>query len=75
MAIEIEEINKHNINIHQLANLSVNLWPDFNDSEMLNYYETILESGINACFLLHEHQNYIGFIELSIRNDYVEGKV
>ena len=67
----IEPIN--NKNYSQAAKLSVKLWPDNDIEEMTTYYEDIMQTGKANCFLLRNKWGYIGFIELSIRNNYVEG--
>lgn len=60
-------------NIEQAIKLSIELWPDSSLSEMTAHYEEVLNSTLATCFLLHDESGYFGFIELSIRNDYVEG--
>jgi len=67
----IVEINE--TNIHKAAELSIALWPDSNLTEMTAYYKEVLNSSFATCFLLQNESDYFGFIELSIRNDYVEG--
>jgi aminoglycoside 6'-N-acetyltransferase I len=68
---KIEDINE--TNIQKLAELSVELWPDCDLSEMTVHYERIIKSNMATCFLIRDELNYFGFIELSVRNDYVEG--
>jgi aminoglycoside 6'-N-acetyltransferase I len=67
----IEELNKNNL--LQAAQLSLELWPGSRLDEMTTHYEEVLQSDTATCFLLHSETGYFGFIELSVRNDYVEG--
>ncbi len=67
----IIEINE--TNFQQVAQLSIELWPDCDLSEMSTYFEEMRHADVSTCFLLQEASNYIGFIELNVRNDYVEG--
>jgi aminoglycoside 6'-N-acetyltransferase I len=67
----IEEINKKNI--HYVAELSIKLWPDSDLNDMTSHYAKVVNSNLATCFLLRNESSYFGFIELSIRNDYVEG--
>lgn len=67
----IEEINENNI--QKAAELSVQLWPNSDLDDMTSHYKKVVNSNLATCFLLHDESNYFGFIELSIRNDYVEG--
>lgn len=60
-------------NIQVVASLAVQLWPDTSLDEMLGHYQEVLELGEGTCFLAYKEGQPIGFIELSIRNDYVEG--
>ena len=56
-----------------VAQLAVQLWPDTELEEMQTHYSELLTQKQGACFLLRTSNQFIGFIELSIRNDYVEG--
>lgn len=56
-----------------VAQLAVQLWPDTELEEMQTHYSELLTQNQGACFLLRTSSQFIGFIELSIRNDYVEG--
>lgn len=60
-------------NIQVVASLATQLWPDTSLDEMLSHYQEVLELGEGTCFLAYQEGQPIGFVELSIRNDYVEG--
>jgi len=67
----IVELNKDNI--MKAAELAIELWPDSRLSEMTTHYEEVLNTDLATCFLVKNESDYFGFIELSVRNDYVEG--
>jgi aminoglycoside 6'-N-acetyltransferase I len=67
----VVEINKNNI--QNAAELSIELWPHSSLAEMTAHYEGVLNASLATCFLLQNESGYFGFIELSVRNDYVEG--
>lgn len=56
-----------------VAQLATQLWPDTELVEMQTHYSDLLKQNQGACFVLRTSSQPIGFIELSIRNDYVEG--
>ena len=60
-------------NAQKAAELSIELWPDSDLPEMTAHYEELFLRNLGTCFLLQNESGYFGFIELSIRNDYVEG--
>jgi len=59
--------------LSSLTELALALWPDIVYGEEYSYFENMLQSEHEHCFLAKEDDRYIGFIQLSIRNDYVEG--
>lgn len=60
-------------NLQSLTELTLELWPDCNyDEELLNR-KKIIESVDNYCALAELNKQYIGFVHIAIRNDYVEG--
>lgn len=67
----IEVLNPSSI--RAIAQLATQLWPDTSLNEMLGHYQEVLELGEGTCFLAYQEGQPIGFIELSIRHDYVEG--
>jgi aminoglycoside 6'-N-acetyltransferase I len=67
----VVEINEQNF--PAVADMSVRLWPDCDPGEMKDHVEQVLHAHDATCFLLQEEDGYIGFIELSVRRDHVEG--
>ena len=67
----IEELNEDNLT--SLMSLLVALWPDCDIEEELKNYRELINSGIGNCYLAKESDDYIGFIHVGSRNDYVEG--
>lgn len=60
-------------NIDQLTKLIIALWPECKfDQEYANCVR-ILESDKECYFLAKNHDQYIAFIYLNLRSDYVEG--
>lgn len=60
-------------NIEQLTSLTLELWSECTYSEELKNWQSVMVSPHEVCFLAKDGQNYIGFVHLSIRTDYVEG--
>lgn len=56
-----------------LTHLALALWPDLVYEEEYSYFENMLQSSKETCFLAKEGDRYMGFIQVSIRNDYLEG--
>lgn len=69
--IEIETLTTNNV--LAVTQLSIELWPDADFDEELLSWEKIVNTANNYCALAKLSNAYIGFIHLSIRNDYVEG--
>ena len=67
----IEELNEDNLT--SLMSLLAALWPDCDIEEELKNYRELINSGIGNCYLAKESDDYIGFIHVGSRNDYVEG--
>ncbi|MDI9863642.1 GNAT family N-acetyltransferase [Flectobacillus sp. DC10W] len=67
----IQEISRDNISA--IAHLATLLWSDTTQEEMLSHFEEVYLSEHPTAFLLKQDQKDIGFIELSVRQDYVEG--
>lgn len=67
----IQEISRDTISA--IAHLATQLWPDTNTDEMFEHFEEVLLADHPTAFLLLQDQKPIGFIELSVRQDYVEG--
>lgn len=69
--MQIEELNENNI--ASLIPLVIALWPDCDRDEELENYRELINSVNGTCYLAKENDDYIGFIHIGIRNDYVEG--
>lgn len=67
----IEEINKDNFN--EWLSMALALWPDNGKNELKDEFQKILSSTKEQAFIYKLDNEYIGFINLSIRTDYVEG--
>jgi aminoglycoside 6'-N-acetyltransferase I len=67
----IEKISTDNI-IYLLP-LVLELWPDCDYEEEYEYFHELIDSDTQTCFLAKEKDHYVAFIQLAIRNDYVEG--
>ncbi len=60
-------------NLSEVTNMLLEFWTDSNYAEEYSNFERILTSSKEKCFLLRNNQQYLGFIYLSLRTDYVEG--
>ena len=60
-------------NLEPLVGLVVELWEDCSLEEEFESYNSIIGSENEVCYVVREHEQYISFIHLSIRSDYVEG--
>lgn len=60
-------------NIEALAKLMLELWPDSSLSDELESCSSILNNENETCFLFREQEDYIAFIHVTVRFDYVEG--
>ncbi|WP_430883250.1 aminoglycoside 6'-N-acetyltransferase [Fusibacter sp. JL216-2] len=68
----IVQINHENIDA--CLKMGLNLWPDMDKIEFLEEIENAINSRTAPIFMYKkESGDHIGFIQLSIRNDYVEG--
>lgn len=67
----IEPLNESNLN--DLTNLYVEMFPDTDHHEEWQMLAGILRSKTESCFLVKESNQYVGFIHLALRSDYVEG--
>ena len=61
--------------LKQLTELVLELWQDWEFEEEFGNYKKIIDSEKEICFVCTEQENYIAFIHLSSRNDYVEGAI
>lgn len=68
----IEIMNKDNL-VH-CSNMAIKLWPDMDEDEYIaDLNETLLSNEEIAYLFRQNDGRYIGFVQLSIRKDYVEG--
>ncbi|MEQ8904660.1 aminoglycoside 6'-N-acetyltransferase [Ekhidna sp.] len=67
----IEEISKDNVS--DLAQLVLFLWPECNYKEEFQNGLKILNSPTETAFIAKNHGIYLGFIQLSLRYEFVEG--
>ncbi|MCF6464787.1 GNAT family N-acetyltransferase [Clostridium sp. Cult2] len=67
----IEEITKENFN--QWVKMALALWPDNEENELKDEFHKMLSSKKEQAFIYKLDDEYIGFTNLSIRSDYVEG--
>ena len=69
--MSVEEISEDNL--AALTSLALELWPDCSFDEEFKNYQRILAVEKETCFLIKKDSHYIGFIQLSLRSDHVEG--
>ena len=62
-----------NDNLKHLTELVLELWTDCVFEEEFEDYKSIIGSEKEVCYLVVGEQEYIGFIHVTIREDYVEG--
>ncbi|MEI7584938.1 aminoglycoside 6'-N-acetyltransferase [Runella sp.] len=60
-------------NLTAFTELVLELWPDCEFDEEYPYYQSLIDSENEICYLAKEQENYVGFIHVSMRTDYVEG--
>ena len=60
-------------NIQEWTNLALLLFPHCNFDEEFDMHKKILASENEAGFLYKIDERYVGYIHLSVRNDYVNG--
>jgi aminoglycoside 6'-N-acetyltransferase I len=64
-----------NENLQALVPLVLELWPLCIYEEEHERFMKMIHSSGSGVYLLREDEEYIGFISLSIRTDYVEGMI
>lgn len=72
----IESLNIDNVK--DCTSLAHKLWPDSEYQELLEEFMDMLSSEQNHVFLYYEGDDtkeYLGFLHLSLRTDYVEGSL
>lgn len=60
-------------NLPGLMPLVLELWADCSFDEELENYKRIVDSTDEICYLVKDIEEYVAFIHISIRHDYVEG--
>lgn len=68
---EYELLSEENLN--QIVKLSLELWPNAVFDEELKNWKELIDDDNHYVMLGKIKQAYIGFIHVSVRNDYVEG--
>ncbi|WP_309959196.1 aminoglycoside 6'-N-acetyltransferase [Arcicella sp. BE139] len=71
--MQIEQLSINNLK--QLIELVLALWEDCEFEEEFDNYKNIIGSENEICYLYKDQENYIAFIHVSTRNDYVAGAV
>ncbi|SRR5690554_4611113 len=59
--------------IHRITQLALKLWPDNNYEELKSEILTFIDSYSAAILLFESEDSIVGYSQVSIRNDYVEG--
>ena len=59
--------------LQEWTNLAIKLFPDSSFEEEFAFHQEILSSGKEFGFLYRKDGKYVGFMNLSIRHDYVNG--
>ncbi|KAA9347965.1 aminoglycoside 6'-N-acetyltransferase [Larkinella humicola] len=59
--------------VKPLTELALELWPDCTFDEEYDYYTSVVKAENEISYLVREQDQYIAFIHLTIRTDYVEG--
>lgn len=67
----IETINYSNVK--ELTSLFVEMFSETDYEEELEIFEKSIGSSTEICFLAKSAEQYIGFIHVTLRSDYVEG--
>ncbi len=63
----------HPHNLRSLTEMMLALWPECDFEEELAHCQKMLQSDTMTCFLAQEGEEYLAFIQLSLRTDPVEG--
>lgn len=66
-------VEANETHIHNLTHLGLLLWPEHHFEELKEDFMELMKTNNNKFYLYYLDHDYIGFIHLSIRNDYVEG--
>ena len=60
-------------NVRQLTELVLALWEDCSFDEELKGYTSMINAESEICYLMRQQDQYVAFIHISTRTDYVEG--
>lgn len=63
------------LHLDELTNLGLKLWPDNSWTDLRAEFEVLMESEKDMIYLAAAEDTFVGFIHMSIRNDYVEGSI
>jgi aminoglycoside 6'-N-acetyltransferase I len=69
--MEIERLSIHNLK--QLTTLVLELWSECEFAEEYENYKKIIASENEICYLGKNQEDYIAFVHIGSRNDYVAG--
>ncbi|KAB3532455.1 aminoglycoside 6'-N-acetyltransferase [Alkaliphilus serpentinus] len=69
----IEEVSKEGF--EEWVAMGLELWPDNTAEGLAVEFKNLLESAKEKAYLYKVNNKYVGFINISLRNDYVEGSV
>lgn len=69
----IQIIKATNENVNELTDMGLELWPNNEYEYLKNDFTYIIGHLKDIIYLARSDKEYIGFIHMSIRNDYVEG--
>jgi aminoglycoside 6'-N-acetyltransferase I len=71
MSVIIQSLSADNLG--KLITLVLQFWSDCDYQEEFDYYQQLIQSATNNVYLAKYEDRYVGFMHLSVRNDYVEG--
>lgn len=63
----------HDSNLKELTGLFIEMFPETDYEEEYRLFEKSIGSSTEICFLAKSLEQYIGFIHVTLRTDYVEG--
>ena len=71
MDIFIEEVNR--TNFEEWLMMGLDLWPHYTESRLREIFAEVLEAEKEKAYVCRTKNEYVGFINVSIRFDYVAG--
>ncbi len=69
--MHLEVLSTHNC--QALTQLALELWPECVFEEEYEQFAELIASENDICYVVREQEEYIGFVHVSIRHEYVEG--